>query len=217
MKVNAVNINTNSVYFQDKQVMHKPFSGVQAPDTFVRTTNAETKIQPAKVEVREEFANTINTLTKMHDRAKTTFDKQVALDGWSGKLADKISALWGSKNRASLVNRDLNEFNQNIETLSKAAQSGNFKAKFKETFGVDYNKEAVDNFGKISEEKTLIQISKTIAAETNKRLGSYVRYFEKKADYLNPREYSDKAHERFEESRVKFGEFKRNLSSVVGG
>ena len=217
MKVNAVNINTNSVYVQDRQIMRKPYLGVQAPDTFERTTIAETKVLPQKTEVREEFANTINTLTEIHDRAKITFEKQVALDGWSGKLADKISALWGSKNRASLVNQDLKAFSHDIEDLNNAAQNGNFRAKFKEKFGVDFNKEAIDNFEKISEKNTSIQISKKLATDVNKNLGSYVSYFEKKADYLSPKEYSDKAHGRFEEARVKFGEFKRNLSSMVGG
>jgi len=215
MKVNAVNININSVCAQDKSCVRRPYTGIQIPDTFERTT--EIKVQPAKVEVREEFANTINTLTELHDRAKTTFDKQVALDGWSGKLADKISALWGSKNRASLVNQELKEFNRNIEDLNNAAQAGNFKAKFKEKFGVEYNKEAIEKFEKISETSTSIEVSRKIATETNKKLGSYVSYFEKKAEYLSPKEYSDTAHKRFEESRVKFGEFKKNLSAFVGG
>lgn len=217
MKINAVNINTNSVLVQNRPVMRQAYTGVQVPDTFERTTFGEINVKPAQVEVREEFSDTISTLITLHDKAKTTFDKQVALDGWSGKLADKISALWGSKNRATVVSRDLNEFDKTVQNLDKAAKSGNFRAKFKENFGIDFNKDAIDNFKKISEKNDLIQVSSKIALETNKKLGSYVSYFEKKADYLSPDRLSDTAHRRFEESRVKFGEFKRNLSSMVGG
>ena len=218
MKISAVNLNLNSTLIHSKPVMRQAYTYMQLPDTFERTTLLEdTGIKPSKTEVREEFSNTINTLTTMHDKARKSFNEQVALDGWSGKFADKISVLWGSKNRASLVNQDLKTFSQNINKLDKAAQSGNFRNEFREIFGVDFDKDAVDNFQKISENRTLIQASNKIAVETNKKLGSYVSYFDKKADYLSPDKFSDNNHKKFEEARVKLGEFKKNLSSVIGG
>jgi len=198
-------------------MVRKPYLGVQKPDSFERTTPKGMEIQPAKVEVREEFANTINTLQSMHDKARASFDNQVAMDGWSGKLADKISVLWGSRNRASVVEQNLVNFNQNIEELNNAAEHGNFKAKFKEKFGIDYNKEAIENFEKISEKNTLIQVSKEIASQTDENLGSYVSYFEKKAKYLSPDNSSSKAQKRFAEADKKFNEFEQKLSVIAGG
>lgn len=220
MKVSAVNLNTNNVRVQERPVMQLSTCpiGVQKPDTFERTTTqTEIKTQPVQVEVREEFANTINTLSSMHDKAREAFNNQVAADGWSGKLADKISVLWGSKNRASVVNQDLIEFDNDVQRLDNAAKAGNFKATFKETFGLDYNKEAVDNFEKVSEEYTLIQVSKEIAAKTEDNLSPYVSYFEKGAKYLSPNDFSSKAQKRYNEADKKFNEFEKNLAVLTGG
>ena len=148
MKVNSVNLNTTNLIREKKTVFYSVRNN--KPDSFERTATSEkTQNQTNPVNVREEFSNTINTLSSMHDKAKTAFENQLAEDGWSARLADKLSGLWGSKNRASLVKKDLIKYDNQIKALDAAAKKGNFKAKFRETFGVGYNKKEIENFEKI--------------------------------------------------------------------
>lgn len=92
----------------------------------------------------------VNLLNKQYKNASQSFEKQLAEDGWAGDLADGISVLWGSKNRASEVRKDLDIHKKNLAQLSKAAQQGEaqFQAKFKQIFGLSYNKTAVENYMK---------------------------------------------------------------------
>lgn len=65
-------------------------------------------------------------------------------------MADGVSALWGSKNRASKVRKDIAAEEDRLRQLTVAAQKGDagFKAKFKQLYGVDYNQAAIDNYNK---------------------------------------------------------------------
>ena len=93
---------------------------------------------------------TLNSLRRNLNSAKTSFQKQLDDDGWAGDLADGVSALWGSKNRASKVRKDIAAEEDRLRQLTVAAQKGDtgFKAKFKQLYGVDYNQTAIDNYNK---------------------------------------------------------------------
>lgn len=93
---------------------------------------------------------TLNSLRRNLNSAKTSFQKQLDDDGWAGDLADGVSALWGSKNRASKVRKDIAAEEDRLRQLTVAAQKGDagFKAKFKLLYGVDYNQTAIDNYNK---------------------------------------------------------------------
>ena len=86
-----------------------------------------------------------NTTLKLLDayakKAEISFQNQLAKDGWAGDLADGISILWGSDNRASKVSKDLDKYKKDIEELRKAAEQGDkkFNEKFKKMFGVEFN------------------------------------------------------------------------------
>ena len=92
--------------------------------------------------------NTIMSLNKHLKTAEQAFEKQMAEDGWAGDLADGISVLWGSDNRASKVEKDLKNYKQNLSNLQKAAAKGDkeFNAQFKKMFGIDYNQNAVNTY-----------------------------------------------------------------------
>ena len=81
-------------------------------------------------------------------KAQTSFKKQLSKDGWAGKVADGISVLWNSKNRASVVNEDLAKHLQMLQELTSQAAVGSkeFNEKFKEIFGVDYNEQAITQY-----------------------------------------------------------------------
>ena len=63
--------------------------------------------------------NTIMSLNKHLKTAEQAFEKQMAEDGWAGDLADGISVLWGSDNRASKVEKDLKNYKQNLNKKKK--------------------------------------------------------------------------------------------------
>lgn len=84
---------------------------------------------------------TANILDKQLSDATSAFDQQMAEDGWAGDVADGISVLWGSDNRASKVREDLAQYKNDITALKNAASKGGkeYAAQFKKMFGVEYN------------------------------------------------------------------------------
>ncbi len=91
---------------------------------------------------------TINMMSNQLDQAQAAFDKQMNADGWAEDVADGISVLWGSNNRASKVREDLKTYRNNINQLKNAAKQGDaqFKTKFKQIYGVNYNQNAIANY-----------------------------------------------------------------------
>ena len=77
---------------------------------------------------------TVNMMSNQLDQAQAAFDKQMNADGWAEDVADGISVLWGSNNRASKVREDLKTYRNNINQLKNAAKQGDaqFKTKFKQ-------------------------------------------------------------------------------------
>lgn len=215
MKVNSVNLNTNNTIREKKTVFYSVRNN--KPDTFERTTIPKETPQTNPVNIREEYSNTIKTLSSMHDKAKDAFDSQIAADGWSGKLVDKLSALWFSKNRASLVKNDLIKFDNQVKALDTAAKKGNFRAKFKETFGVDFNRDLIDKYEQVSKKNTLVVISSELAAKTEEKLKPYISYFEENSKYLTPKSHNEKSQIKFAEADKKFDEFEMNISDFFGG
>ena len=91
---------------------------------------------------------TVNMMSNQLDQAQAAFDKQMNADGWAEDVADGISVLWGSNNRASKVRGDLKTYRNNINQLKNAAKQGDaqFKTKFKQIYGVNYNQNAIANY-----------------------------------------------------------------------
>ena len=94
---------------------------------------------------RESEYTAVNAQKDTVKNARAAFEKQQDEDGWAGKTADAVSALWNSDNRAVKVEADLKKYENQIKDLQKAQSQGStqFNAKFKEIFGVDYNPENV--------------------------------------------------------------------------
>lgn len=100
--------------------------------------------------VRKDYktaqAETINMLTSQLDNAQAAFDKQMNADGWAEDAADGISVLWGSNNRASKVREDIAEYGKTLKELKGCKTEAEFNKKFKEKFGIAYNKNAIANY-----------------------------------------------------------------------
>ena len=92
----------------------------------------------------------INNLKYSLNTAKKSFKKQLDDDGWAGDFADGISILWNSKNRASVVRKDLKAEENRIKKLSIAAKKGDnyFKQTFKKLYGIEYNQRAIEEYNK---------------------------------------------------------------------
>lgn len=100
--------------------------------------------------VRKDYktaqAETLNMLTSQLDNAKAAFNEQMKQDGWAGDVADGISVLWGSENRASKVREDIAEYGKTLKELKGCKTEAEFNKKFKEKFGIAYNKNAIANY-----------------------------------------------------------------------
>lgn len=92
--------------------------------------------------------NSVSVQKNILNQAKSDFENQLANDGWAGKTADAVSWLWGSENRAVKVRADIERYEIQLQELERARLQGEeqFKTKFKEIFGVDYNSESVQNY-----------------------------------------------------------------------
>lgn len=119
--------------------------GVVLSDEYIAKSNAADVIRK---DSKVAQAQTLDMLESQLSSAKAAFNEQMKQDGWAGDLADGVSVLWGSDNRASKVREDFAKYSNTIKELKAAAQKGDaiFEAKFQEKFGVKYNKSAVADY-----------------------------------------------------------------------
>lgn len=94
----------------------------------------------------------IGMLESELNNAQKAFDAQKDKDGWAAKVADGVSNIWGvfqkDGNQAWRVSRDLKTYRSQLNELKAAASKGDaqFRAKFKQIYGVDYNQNAIANY-----------------------------------------------------------------------
>jgi len=106
----------------------------------------------AKTVPYKQGINTANLLVREFNSAQKAFNAQMEKDGWAADLADGISRAWTwatkSKNSANYVREDLKIQKKNVQDLQRAARQGEqqFKIKFKEIYGVNYNQKAIDAY-----------------------------------------------------------------------
>ena len=87
---------------------------VQKPDTFERTCPVNFTGGSNK---SKQYEKTTETLKTIGQNAQLSLDGHLASEGWAGKVADSVSVLWNSKNRAVLVQKDIDTYNQQIDDL----------------------------------------------------------------------------------------------------
>lgn len=109
---------------------------VQKPDTFERNSNVNFTGSSNRI---KQYQKTTEALETIGDNAQLSLDGQLMSEGWAGKVADTVSVLWNSKNRAVLVQQDIDTYNQQIDELKESIKEKKFPEKFKEIFGIDYN------------------------------------------------------------------------------
>ncbi len=133
-----------SVVVDDKGQYHiMAKDGTILSNEYVQKSN---KADAIKSDAKTARTETIAMLSAQLDSAQKAFDQQMKEDGWAGDVADGVSILWGSKNRASEVRKDLAQYRNTINELKNCKTEQEFKTKFREKFGVEYNADAVANY-----------------------------------------------------------------------
>ncbi len=101
----------------------------------------EQALDKIRTEPKTAMKATLMLLNEMYKNAKAAFDKQIREQGWTAEAADAISILWGSKNRAEVVAKELENYASQVKRLEACMQNGDyegFKKIFKDLFQVDF-------------------------------------------------------------------------------
>lgn len=133
---------------------------VQKPDTFERNTNLTFTGKSNRI---KQYTKTADSLLDAGKNAQLSLNGQLASEGWAGRVADNVSALWASNNRAHLVQADIENYNAQITDLKDSINNGDFKEKFKETFGVEYNQSNIRNYEKAAKQFNMAITTKSVS------------------------------------------------------
>lgn len=123
--------------------------GVILDNNYVAKSNAADVI---RTDSKTAQKAAIGMLESELNNAQKAFDAQKDKDGWAAKVADGVSNIWGwaqkDGNQAWRVSRDLKTYRSQLNELKAAASKGDaqFRAKFKQIYGVDYNQNAIANY-----------------------------------------------------------------------
>ena len=122
----SINFNTPNMKIQDRPIKSgfRQSNFVQKPDTFERNTNVTFTGKSNRI---KQYTKTAETLLDAGKNAQLSLNGQLASEGWAGKVADTVSALWASNNRAHLVQADIENYNTQITDLKNSINKCNFK------------------------------------------------------------------------------------------
>lgn len=219
MNISAINSSTPvNLFAGRKGGLRRRFLPASKPDTFEKTKNEDVFTEKtSNIFLAKKYEECVKGLKALNSKAQRTFEQQNQFDGWSAKLGEKISGLWGSKNRSELVKDDINQSKFEIEQLEEAASEGNFQSKFYEIFKVGYNKDAIDKFSQFAEKYTLIQSSEQIAEFTEEHLRGHIDFFEEHKNSINPESPDFDKTKKHPDINKRLSEYKSELSKMVGG
>lgn len=123
--------------------------GVILDNNYVAKSNAADVI---RTDSKTAQKAAIGMLESELNNAQKAFDAQMDKDGWAADVADGVSNIWGwaqkDGNQAWRVRRDLKTYRSQLNELKAAASKGDaqFRAKFKQIYGVNYNQNAIANY-----------------------------------------------------------------------
>ncbi len=137
-------------------------------------TDAEVQVEKRREEQKHARAvqgGVVEGMRADYNRAVSSFNNQMKKDGWAADVADAVSYIWNNDlwsatgNTARQVRQDLSKYHEQLSGLRTAYRSGDaqFKAKFKETFGVEYNQKNVEVYN--AKKQKLASVSTAVATE----------------------------------------------------
>ena len=173
----SINFNTPNMKIQDRPIKSgfRQSNFVQKPDTFERNTNVTFTGKSNRI---KQYTKTAETLLDAGKNAQLSLNGQLASEGWAGKVADTVSALWASNNRAHLVQADIENYNTQITDLKNSINNGNFKEKFKETIGVEYNQSNIRNYEKTAKHFNMAITTKSVSDIVSAKLNDDITIYD---------------------------------------
>lgn len=161
-------------------------------DTFERSNHAENKSNvtcpisfTGKSNRLKEYKKVTDALNQTAQNAQTALDGQLASDGWAGKVADSISVLWNSKNRATLVQADIDSYKEQVNSLENSIKNDKFNEAFKEMFDIEFNHANVVRYKKKSEQLTSAVSADTTAKIIESKLSDSLKTYNKLSGKLS--------------------------------
>jgi len=170
----AISTNNIKSVKNDKERVFKTNPYVQKPDTFERSANINFTGSSNRI---KQYEKTTENLKTTGENAQASLNGQIAIDGWAGKVADRVSALWNSKNRAVLVQADIDTYNAQISDLKQSIKEKKFNEKFKEIFDVEYNHANIAKYDKKAKQFKLAVTSSVMADITSAKLSEDLKTF----------------------------------------
>lgn len=146
-------------------------------------TDAEIKVEKQRAERRHASdvqRGVVEGMRADYNKAVMSFNHQMKKDGWAADVADAVSYIWNNDlwsatgNTARQVRKDLATYHNQLDGLRTAYRQGDaqFKAKFKETFGVEYSQKNIETYNakkqKLSQVSTAVATEKSVTARMDK-------------------------------------------------
>ena len=181
---------TNELVVINGNIVPKKGQKIRAPKTDyeIRQDQEQRKAQVAS----GTKESVISTMNAKYNAAQESFNYQMDKDGWAADFADSFAHIWNNDlwettgNTASMVRRDLAAYKNQITELDAARKNGNFETKFRETFGVEYSQEKVQNYNqkreKYVEVASLAAALRTLSACENEIDIGYEREAQRRVD-----------------------------------
>ena len=156
-------INSATTWGSDKfdPIFEGLASGINGAS--ILTSEDITDIQSMSAAEQKDYA--VDQLDNVTESSRESFENQLATDGWAGKTVDWMSGLWGSENRKKFVEEDLKTFEAQVDQLRSAKTEEEFKAKFKEIFGTEFNPNMIRAYEK--RQNQLVLAKATYGIEQN--------------------------------------------------
>lgn len=146
-------------------------AAINGKSVLTKAEKAEIANTPA-----EQLQNDTKTLlNNTADNAQESLNNQLAQDGWAADLAEGISYMWNSKNISSKVQKDIDAYKAQISELNSTKSEAEFKTKFKEIFGVDYDPQLVKAYQKRQEQLPLAEATHGIEQNFNKTMAELLK------------------------------------------
>lgn len=134
-------LKQSNLNIEDGELKNKRITAKVAPEMHLRIAKTEKASKAQK-------QTAMDIQTQLLTDAQKALTQQLKEDGWAGDVADGVSVLWGSDNRAVKVQADIDKTKSNLKDLETAskARDQQFRAKFKEIYGVAYNHDNIQAY-----------------------------------------------------------------------
>lgn len=159
-----------SKYNNDKEGASNVMYGLmQAIENRESMSKADIQTAQSRTPHQQKVA-TVTLLNAQVRGARKDLQAQTDRDGWAGKTVDWMSGAWSSKNRESEVKKDLNLAQHQANELARSKTDAEFKAKFRKTYGVDYDPVQVAGYQKKSAQYTKAAASYSVESSFNSQM-----------------------------------------------